>query len=161
MGRTGNLVYLVVCHRIKEAEMKRFAKCSVAILAFVLVAGISLAFAQTAFKIPFDFQAAGKKLPKGEYTVAMKGDGQVVLRQESTGKETPVPVLKKLEQPKPPLAEPQLVFDEVGTFELSYTEYFTVYILAEVWLPGQDGLEVHITKGAHKNQVVKGQSTKK
>ncbi|MGA2533076.1 MAG: hypothetical protein ABSG19_08570 [Candidatus Aminicenantales bacterium] len=141
--------------------MKRFAKCSVMILAFVLVAGISLAFAQTVFKVPFEFQAGGKKLPKGEYTVAMKGDGQVVLRQESTGKEIPVPVLKKLEQPKPPLAEPRLVFDEAGDFAPSYTEYMTVYILAEVWLPGQDGLEVHVTKGAHKNQVVQGQITKK
>lgn len=141
--------------------MNRFAKCSVVILVFVFVAGISLAFAQTAFKVPFEFQAGGKKLPKGEYTVAMKGDGQVVLRQESTGKEIPVPVLKKLEQPKPPLAEPRLVFDEAGDFAPSYTEYMTVYILAEVWLPGQDGLEVHVTKGAHKNQVVTGQITKK
>ena len=73
----------------------------------------------------------------------------------------PVPVLKKLEQPKPPLAEPRLVFDEAGDFAPSYTEYMTVYILAEVWLPGQDGLEVHVTKGAHKNQVVKGENTKK
>jgi biopolymer transport protein ExbD len=141
--------------------MKRFAKCSVVILAFVFVTGISLAFAQTVFKIPFEFQAGGKKLPKGEYTVAIKGDGQLVLRQESTGKEIPVPVLKKLEQPKPPLAEPRLVFDEAGDFAPSYTEYMTVYILAEVWLPGQDGLEVHVTKGAHKNQVVTGQITKK
>jgi hypothetical protein len=141
--------------------MKRFAKCSVAILAIVLVAGISSAYAQTAFKIPFDFQAGGKKFPKGDYAVALKGDGQVVLRQESTGKEIPVPVLKKLEQPKPPLAEPRLVFDEAGDFAPSYTEYITVYILAEVWLPGQDGLEVHVTKGAHKNQVVKGESAKK
>jgi biopolymer transport protein ExbD len=141
--------------------MNRFAKCSVVILVFVFVAGISLAFAQAAFKIPFEFQAGGKKLPKGEYTVAIKGDGQLVLRQESTGKEIPVPVLKKLEQPKPPLAEPRLVFDEAGDFAPSYTEYMTVYILAEVWLPGQDGLEVHVTKGAHKNQVVTGQITKK
>jgi len=141
--------------------MKRFAKCSVVILALVFVAGVSLAFAQTVFKVPFEFQAGGKKLPKGEYTVAMKGDGQVVLRQESTGKEIPVPVLKKLEQPKPPLAEPRLIFDEAGDFAPSYTEYMTVYLLAEVWFPGQDGLEVHVTKGAHKNQVVKGEITKK
>ncbi|MGZ4886829.1 MAG: hypothetical protein ACXVJK_03760 [Candidatus Aminicenantales bacterium] len=141
--------------------MKRFAKCLVVILALVFFAGVSLAFAQTVFKIPFEFQAGGKKLPKGEYTVAMKSDGQIVLRQESTGKETPIPVLKKLEQPKPPLAEPRLVFDEAGDFAPSYTEYMTVYILAEVWLPGQDGLQVHVTKGAHKNQVVRGEITKK
>ena len=141
--------------------MKRQAMATGIALALLLVGGVAWAYAQAAFKIPFDFQAGGKKLPKGEYTVAMKGDGQVVLRQESTGKEIPVPVLKKLEQPKPPLAAPRLVFDEVGDFAPSYTEYMTVYILAEVWLPGQDGLEVHVTKGAHKNQVVQGQITKK
>jgi hypothetical protein len=139
--------------------MKPFAKCSVAILAFVLVAGISSAFAQTAFKIPFDFQAAGKKLPKGDYTVALRGDGQVVLHQEATGKEVPVPVLKKLEQPKPPVGEPRLVFDEVGDFAPSYTEYLTVFILSEVWLPGHEGLEVHVTKGAHKSKMIKGQKS--
>ena len=61
----------------------------------------------------------------------------------------------KLDQPKPPLAGAQLVFDEVGDFAPSYTEYLTVYVLAEVWLAGQDGLQVHVTKGAHKTKVVK------
>ena len=41
------------------------------------------------------------------------------------------------------------------------TEYFTVYVLAEVWLSGQDGYLIHTTKGAHKNQIVKGAATKK
>jgi hypothetical protein len=45
----------------------------------------------------------------------------------------------------------------VGNFEPSYTEYVTDYVLAEVWLPGQDGLQVHTLKGAHQNQTVKGE----
>jgi hypothetical protein len=130
-------------------------------LVFILAAGVSVTYAQSLFNVPFEFQAAGKKLPKGEYTVAPKGDGQIILRQESTGKEVLIPVLRKLAQPTPPVAEPRLVFDEVGNFEPSYTEYFTVYILAEVWLPAQDGLEVHVTKGAHKNKVVHGVNAKK
>jgi hypothetical protein len=158
MGAAGQGLSLAAERRI---EMKRFAVFPVVTLAFGLIACASLTYAQATFKVPFQFEAAGKKLAKGEYTVALKGDGQVVLRLESTGKEVPVPVLKKLNQPKPPLADAQLVFDEVGNFEPSYTEYFTVYILAEVWLPGQEGLEVHVTKGAHKNQVVKGESAKK
>lgn len=141
--------------------MKRFAVLAVLALAFVLAASVSLAYAQAAFKVPFDFQAAGKKFPKGEYSVAQKGDGPIILRQESTGKEVEVPVLKKLAQPTPPVAEPRLVFDEVGNFEPSYTEYFTVYILSEVWLSAEVGLEVHVTKGAHKTQTVKGQTAKK
>ncbi|MDH4272557.1 MAG: hypothetical protein OEW18_11355, partial [Candidatus Aminicenantes bacterium] len=83
------------------------------------------------------------------------------LSQASTGKEFPVPFTERLAQPAPPLAEPQLVFDEVGNFEPSYTEYFTVYLLAEVWLPGEEGFLVHTTKGAHKNKIIKGQSAAK
>ncbi len=138
--------------------MKRIGRLTVTILACVLVAGISSALAQTAFKVPFDFQAGGKKLAKGDYTASLKADGQVLLRQEATGKEVLVSVLKKLD-PKPP-AEPQLVFDEVGDFAPSYTEYLTVYVLAEVWLPGQAGLEVHVTKGAHSQKVVKAPAAK-
>ena len=137
--------------------MKRTGRLTVLILASVLVAGIASAYAQTAFKVPFDFQAGGKKLPKGDYTASLKGDGQVLLRQEATGKEILIPVLKKLDQPNPPAA-PQLVFDEVGDFAPSYTEYLTVYVLAEVWLPGQAGLEVHVTKGAHNQKVVKAEA---
>jgi len=37
----------------------------------------------------------------------------------------------------------------------------TDYVLAEVWLPGQDGLLLHVTKGAHSHQTVKGQKAGK
>lgn len=141
--------------------MKRFAVWPILILASFLFAGVPLARAQAKFKVPFDFEAGGKKFTKGEYSVAQKGDGGLLLRQESTGKEAQIAVLKKLDQPKPPIVEPRLVFDEVGNFEPSYTEYFTVYILSEVWLPGQGGLEVHVTKGAHKTKEVRGESAKK
>jgi hypothetical protein len=141
--------------------MKRLAVLPVLTLAFALVAGVSLTYAQATFKVPFSFEAGGKKFTQGEYSVAQKGDGEITLRQESTGKEVQIPVLRKLGQPKPPVAEPRLVFDAVGNFEPSYTEYFTVYILAEVWLPGQEGFEVHVTKGAHQTQVVKGADAKK
>lgn len=139
--------------------MKRRGKLRILVPACVLVAGISAAFGQTAFKIPFDFQAGGKKLAKGDYTLTLKADGQVLLRQDATGKEVLVPVLKKLD-PSKPQAEPQLVFDEVGDFAPSYTEYLTVYILSEVWLPGQAGLEIHVTKGAHNQKVVKAPAAK-
>ncbi len=141
--------------------MKRFAVLPVVTLAFGLAVGSSLAYAQATFKVPFAFEVAGQKFPKGDYGIAGGKEGQITLRQESTGKEFRIPVQKKLAQPNPPVAEPRLVFDEVGNFEPSYTEYFTVYVLAEVWLPGHEGLEVHVTKGAHKNQVVKGESAKK
>ena len=141
--------------------MKRFAVGVVVVLGFILAVGAPLAFGQATFKIPFEFQAGGKKLPAGDYVVARGGEGQITLRQESTGKEFQVAFTQRLAQPTPPLVEPQLVFDEVGNFEPSYTEYFTVYLLAEVWLPGEEGFLVHTTKGAHKNKIVKGQSATK
>ena len=140
--------------------MKRLAVWVVAAAALALVAGATEVSAQGTFKIPFTFEAGGKKLPTGEYRVAQKDDGQITLRQEATGKEFQVPFTKRLAQPSPPLAEPQLVFDVVGNFAPSYTEYVTDYVLAEVWLQGADGFLVHAMKGAHKTQIIKGQKAK-
>ncbi len=141
--------------------MKRFAVWPAAALAFVLAAGVLPAFAQATFKVPFEFKAGGKKYPSGEYGMVRFGNGQITLRQESTGKEFEVPFAERLAQPAPPVAEPQLVFDVVGNFEPSYTEYVTDYLLAEVWLPGEEGFLVHTTKGAHQNKTIKGQIVKK
>jgi hypothetical protein len=69
-------------------------------------------------------------------------------------------VNRRLAQPNSPLEEPQLIFDAVGNFEPSYTEHVTDYLLAEVWLPEEEGFLVHTTKGAHQNQTVKGQKAK-
>ena len=140
--------------------MKRWAVWAVAATALVLLAGATQAFAQGTFKIPFPFQAGDLKLPKGDYTVAQKDDSHLTLRQEATGKEFQVPFTKRLAQPNPPLAEPQLVIDVVGNFAPSYTEYVTDYVLAEVWLQGVDGFLVHTMKGAHQTQTIKGQKTK-
>jgi hypothetical protein len=143
--------------------MKRFGTSLVVALACVLVAGLPSAYAQTASKVPseasfqisFPFQAGGKKLTLGAYALRKAPDGGLVLRQVSNGKETAVPVLERIPKPVPPVSEARLVFDEVGDFAPSYTEYLTVYVLSEVWLPGEDGYRVHTTKGAHKTKVVR------
>ena len=139
---------------------ERLAVWAVAAMALALIAGATRAFAQGTFKIPFTFQAGSAKHPAGQYWVAQKDDGQITLRQEATGKEFQVPFTKRLAQPSPPFAEPQLVFDVVGNFAPSYTEYVTDYVLAEVWLQGADGFLVHTLKGAHKTQIIKGQKPK-
>jgi hypothetical protein len=141
--------------------MKQPVALGVAALFFMLVAASSLCFAQGTFKIPFAFQSGGKKFGAGDYRVDHKGDQQIVLHQVSGGNEIVIPVLKTLPQTNPPAAEPQLVFDAVGNFEPSYTEYVTDYVLAEVWLPGQDGFLVHETKGGHSHQTIKGQKVEK
>jgi hypothetical protein len=140
--------------------MKRLAIWAVAATAFVLVAGTTEAVAQGTFTIPFTFQASGTSLPKGEYSVVQKDDSHIALRQEATGKEFQVPFTKRLAQPSPPLAESQLVFDVVGNFAPSYTEYVTDYVLAEVWVQGADGFLIHTMKGAHKTQTIKAQKAK-
>jgi hypothetical protein len=136
--------------------MKRHAL--ILALGVLFVAGVSTAFAQTDFKVPFAIRAAGKNLASGEYTVAKAADGGLILKQASTGKEVALAVLERIAAPQPPVAEPRLVFDEVGDFAPSYTEYITVYVLSEVWFPGEDGYRVHKTKGAHKTKEVKGQA---
>ena len=141
--------------------MKRTAMAAVVTLVVLLVAGAASTYAQATFKMPFKFQAGGKKLPAGDYTVMKAAEGQLTLRQEATGKEFPVPFTVRIAQPKPAVAEPRLVFDEVGDFAPSYTEYMTVYILSELWLAGEDGFRVHTTKGAHQTKVVKGEAAKK
>ena len=141
--------------------MKRQAAATAVALALILAAGVASAFAQAEFKVPFPITAGGKKLAAGDYAVAKAADGGLVLRQGATGKEIPLIVLERIAKPEPPVAGPRLVFDEVGDFAPSYTEYITVYVLSEVWLPGEDGYRVHVTKGAHKTKEVKGEATKK
>jgi len=128
----------------------------VAAMVFTFISGANVCLAQGTFKIPFAFQAGGKKYPAGDYRIAPKGNEQITLRQEPNGSEVSIPVLKTLPKPDQLVAEPQLLFDAVGNFEPSYTEYVTDYVLAEVWLPGQDGVLLHITKGAHSHQTIKG-----
>jgi hypothetical protein len=137
---------------------------SVAIAALALmslVAAAAPARAQATFKVPFAFESGGKKFPAGDYVVTRTGDAQVTFRQVSTGKETALPVVETLKPAAPPAAESRIVFDETGAFEPSYTEYFTIYVVGEVWLSGQEGYLIHVTKGAHKNKVVWGQIVQK
>lgn len=140
--------------------MKRLAAISSLVFAFVLIAGDTCVFAQGTFKIPFKFKAGGKTLPSGEYTLVPEGESQIALKKEG-GEEVSIPFQERLAQPATPVPEPQLVFDVVGNFEPSYTEYMTEYVLAEVWLPGEKGFLIHTTKGAHQNKVIKGENPEK
>ena len=140
--------------------MKRLIIGALAIIALTLVAAAPQAFAQSAFKINFEFKAGGTAFPKGDYSVKPKDDTHLTLRQEATGKEVDILFTKRLEQPKPALTDPQLVFNVVGDFAPSYTEYITVYVLSEVWLPGADGYLIRAMKGAHKTEIVKAEKAK-
>src|SRR4030042_2959890 len=129
-------------------DRKRLVILAIAAATLSLLVGNTLAYAQVTFSIPFKFKAGGKKLPAGEYWIAQKGEGQIAIRKEPGGEEIQVPFIQRLPHTETPLAEPQLVFDVVGNFEPSYTEYVTDYLLAEVWFPGEEGYLIHTTKGA-------------
>jgi hypothetical protein len=137
--------------------MKRIAFQPAVLLAFILAAGGAPLFAQATFKIPFKFEAAGRKFPAGTYWIGIKDDKNIEIRQESKGLDVAVPILEKLPQPVPPLVEPELGFDVVGNFAPSYSEYVTDYVLSEVWLSGQDGLLIRRLKGAHQHQAIKAE----
>jgi hypothetical protein len=135
--------------------MKRLIRPA-ATAAVFLILGCLQAHGANVFKFSFPFKAAGKDFPAGQYVLDLKDDGTLTLRRESTEAETVLPVLEKMTRPDPPETEPKVVFHMVGDFAPSYTEYITVYILAEAWLPGREGLRLHVTKGAHKELAVKG-----
>jgi hypothetical protein len=137
--------------------MKRKAVWPVVALACLLFAGGTSVFAQGVFKIPFKFEAGGKKFPAGDYWIGLKAEGQLAIRLESKDTEVVIPYLQKLTPPETPPTEPRLDFLVVGNFEPSYTEYITEYVLSEAWLSGQDGFQVRAMKGTYKHQIVKGQ----
>ena len=131
-------------------------------VAFVLILASTVSYAQVIVNIPFKFDAGGQSFPPGEYSISQGGgDKPLTLRAEPKGSETSITIVKKLAQPNPPIQVPQLVFDMVGDFEPSYTEYITDYLLAEVWLPGQDGLLVLAGNRAPQHQTVKGERSRK
>ncbi|MGE5360396.1 MAG: hypothetical protein ACM3NQ_15375 [Bacteroidales bacterium] len=139
--------------------MTRLAIRLIAAAAFVALAAQPVA-AQSTFKVPFPFESGGKKFAAGSYVVTKTAEGQVTVKQVTTGKESAVPYTETLKPAEPPATGPRLVFDEVGDFAPSYTEYITVYVLAEVWLSGQEGYRIHTTKGAHKSRVITGGPSK-
>jgi hypothetical protein len=140
--------------------MKRLEVLS-ALVFLALVAASSEANAQATFAIPFKFEAGGKSFPAGDYTVSHDEKGAITLRRAATTADVSIPVSKNLPHPKPSIGEPQLVFDMVGNFEPSYSEYVTDYVLAEVWLPGSDGFLVLATKRSQQHKTIKGQQSKK
>jgi len=140
--------------------MKRLIILVVLALAFKLFLGSSVAFSQATFKIPFKFEAEGKSYPPGNYLIEQKEEGKITLRKEAGEEEILIPFIEKLEQSTPPIEEPQLIFDMVGNFEPSYTEYVTDYLLAEVWLSKKDGFLVLAGERSEDHKFVMGVKAK-
>ena len=140
--------------------MKRSVVFITAAAAVLLLAGAALAQTPASFKVPFAFKIGTKNPAAGVYALAGIKDNLITLKQEATGKEYVFPFTEKLPPPEGAPAGARLVFDEVGDFAPSYTEYVTVYILSEVWVSGAEGYRVHLTKGAHKTKVIAAEAAK-
>ncbi len=141
--------------------MKRHVNGAFLVLAICLILGIAMTYAQSSFKIPFKFEAGDKSFPPGNYRVSQEKDGMITLRREPEGEEMLLTFVEKLSQPETPVEEAQLVFDMVGNFEPSYTEYVTDYLLSEVWMSPKEGFLVLTTKGAHDHKIIKEQKEEK
>jgi len=136
--------------------MKRLIIFATLTAACIMFLSSSLVYSQDTFKIPFKFEAAGKKLPPGNYLVTQSDEGKLTLKKDTGGEEVEILVVNKLEASDPPKTEPELVFDMVANFEPSYTEYITDYLLAEVWLSAKEGFLVLADERAEYTKNVKG-----
>jgi hypothetical protein len=137
-----------------KPERNRLALKAFAI-ALVMMAASMVVKAQMTVDVPFKFEAGGKAFPPGRYSIEIKADA-IELRPIPNGVVTVIAAKERRKQPARAVEQPELVFDKVGNFEPSFSEYVTDYLLSEVWLPGTDGVVVLTTSGKHEHQIVTG-----
>ena len=126
--------------------------------ALAIVAATAVLDAQMTVSVPFKFEAGGKPFPAGEYSIELRPDGSVGLRAAPTGVE--IVIAAKEKQKRPARVEaPEIVFDMVGNFEPSFSEYVADYLLSEIWLPDGNGVVVLTTTGKHDHRTVTGRLT--
>ena len=140
--------------------MKRLSKLMVlkglATALAMTAATVAVQAQQMSVSVPFKFEAGGKPFPPGEYSVELKPNGAIGLRPAPNGVELVIPAKERLKQGTRPIEQPELVFDMVGNFEPSFSEYVTDYLLSEVWLPRADGVVVLATSGKHDHKTIAG-----
>jgi hypothetical protein len=111
---------------------------------FVIALAAVAAFGQAPFRaqIDFPFTVNGKALPAGIYSFIR--DASVGVFRVADGKnEAIAPILTRIASVMPSVSA--VVFDKVGDS----------YVLAEVWIPGEDGYVIAVTKASHEHKVVK------
>ena len=115
------------------------------IVALVAVAVFAQA-QQVRAQIDFPFTVEGKVLPAGTYDFIRDDTASVFRVTDGTKNEAVAPVqtrLASLMQGMPNAAE--VVFDKIGD----------KYALAEIWIPGEDGYALTMTKAKHEHRFVK------
>lgn len=126
----------------KAGTVQKFATMSIcALLSFASARAQTKTLLRA--NIPFEFSIDKKVLAAGSYEFRLDSTGRSVT--VSGGKEGSLyaPIITRLGD-TPSFREASLVFD-------SYENHRT---LAEVWIPGEDGLLVHSTPAEHRHEVV-------
>jgi hypothetical protein len=101
----------------------------------------------TKANVPFAFNVEGKTLPAGQYEFIPDTDTGSMRVIPAAGKGPAVLTLvmtRMAESIHTTSNDSHVVFDKVGD----------VMTLSEVWIPGQDGFMLHLTKGKHEHRVV-------
>jgi hypothetical protein len=95
--------------------------------------------------IPFAFSVENKVFPAGNYQFAESSDAQVIdVRSPDKKVSAVVPILTRLAGGMHTTPEDcHIVFDKVGE----------TYTLSEIWVPGEDGFMLHMTKGKHEHRI--------
>ncbi len=96
-------------------------------------------------KIDFQFTAGKTVLPPGEYNfTAVNNDQEIRIQGEGKNAAIVNVITRLAGEIHTTPQDAHLVFDEVGNN----------YTLAEIWIPGQDGYVVQITKAKHGHKVL-------
>ncbi len=95
--------------------------------------------------IPFQFTAAGKVLPSGQYQFIRDLNNSIIRVVGPKGASALVQVMTRLgagihTSPQ----DSHIVFDKVGEN----------YTLSELWIPGYDGYVLNMMKGKHEHRTV-------
>ncbi len=100
-------------------------------------------------QIGFDFTAGTKALPAGMYTFSvMNSEQEVRVQGEGNNAAIAFVVTRLAADIHTTPQDSHIVFDTVGDKSM----------LSELWIPGQDGYVLLVTKGKHGHKVINVQS---
>ena len=116
--------------------MKRFARSPRRDRGFPYYRGRACGLAQATFKIPYKFEAGGKKLPAGTYWIGTKDDGQLVIRQEAKNIEISFPFSRGWPSPRRRSPSPSWSSMWSATSSRRIRSTSRTTCLSEVWFPG-------------------------
>jgi hypothetical protein len=122
-------------------------KRTIGTIGFFALLAVAAVYGQNALlraPIDFPFVVGSKTLPAGTYDFA-RDDASSVFKVTGGKNMAAAQILTRLalEMHTSP-ADGHIVFDKIGD----------VYTLAEIWVPGQDGYVLAVTKAKHEHRVV-------